>query len=166
MAFRDFYLSVSLGLAGLPVFPAQLVLGQTLLQSTKMSDQQAEKVDFKRQKFSFQAPSLDFETFVPENAKVSMMPYRTNPIAQGQIGQVLPIGQMKSSKEAIEFENIIFSYRLQYPAAALKTCTWQMSHEDYGILHSHAPDEFAKAQIFDIQLDELKHSMASQANGT
>jgi len=155
-AFWNFYLAVFPGLIGLLVSPIQSATCQTLLQSTKMSNQQAEKAGFKQQKFSFQMPSLDFETFVPKNAQVSTTPYRTEAIKPGQIGRVLPIGQMKFSKEGIEFESIIFSYRLQYPPAALRTCTWQMSHEGYGILHNYAPDELVEAQIFGIQLDEQK----------
>lgn len=156
MTFRDFYLVVSLELVGSLIFLPQSVSGQTLLYSIKMSDSQAEDAGFKRQKFSFQIPSIDFETFVPTNAQVSTMPYRVEPIEQGQIGRVLPIGQMNFLKDNTRFETVIFSYRLRTPPAALKTCTWQMSSEGYRILHTYAPHELIEAQIFGIQLDEQK----------
>lgn len=152
--FRNFYVSAFSGLAGLLILALQPAAGQALLHGSELSDQQAEKNGFKQQMFSFQAPSLDFKTYVPKNSSVTTMPYRFDPIEAGQIGRVLPVGKMKFSMDGVEFEDIIFSYRLRYPPDAFRTCRWQISHEGYLILHSYAPDELAEAQILGVRLDE------------
>jgi len=156
LAFRNLYVTIRLMMTAWLVLPAQFALAEALLPPAGMTDKQAEQAGYKRQKFSFEMPSLDFETYVPQKAEISTIPYRVAPIEPGHIGRVLPIGQMKFTTDGMEFENLIFSYRLASPPAALRTCQWQLMNEGYGILHNYAPDELVGAQIFGVQLNAQK----------
>jgi len=127
---------------------------QALLQAQPMSKADAARAGYKRQVFSFKAPSLDFETYIPQKADVKTLPYKTEPIPAGQIGRVLPIGQVNFSKDNIAYEDIIFSYRLRSPPAAYHTCMWYMTNDGYRIIHSYAPDTLKEAQLLGVKLGD------------
>lgn len=127
---------------------------QALLQAEPMTKAQAAKAGYKWQSFLFKAPDLDFETYIPQKADVKLLPYKDEPIPQGQIGRVLPIGQISFTKDDIAYENIIFSYHLRSPPAAYRTCMWYMTNDGYHIVHSYAPDSLAEAQMLGIKLGE------------
>jgi len=137
------------GLFGAP--PAQ---AQALLAAQPLSKAQAEKAGYKKQLFSFKSPGLDFETYIPKDAQVKTLPYQAEPIPQGQIGRVLPIGQISFSKNAVDYEDIIFSYRLRSPPAAYHTCMWYMTNDGYHIVHAYAPDSLKEAQLLGVKLND------------
>lgn len=127
---------------------------QALLQAEPMTKAQAEKAGYKKQFFSFNAPHLDFETYIPQKAAVKTMPHKNEPIPQGQIGRVLPIGQVSFDKDGVSYENIIFSYLLSSPPAAYHTCMWYLTNDGYHIIHSYAPNALTEAQLLGIKLGD------------
>lgn len=152
--FRFCFLSGALWLAGSALPLSGNAQAQALLQAPAMSKTEAEAQGYKKQNFSFSAPHLDFETYIPKNAQVKTLPYKTEDIPQGQIGRVLPIGQMSFSKNDIDYEDIIFSYRLRSPPAAYHTCMWYMTNDGYHIVHSYAPDSLKEAQLLGVKLSD------------
>ncbi|KAA6406292.1 hypothetical protein [Candidatus Tokpelaia sp.] len=152
--YAVFLLTIWLSFIGNAVFTGGKAVAQALLQAQAMSKADAANAGYKRQIFSFQAPNLDFETYIPQKAEVKTLPYKTEPIPAGQIGRVLPIGQVSFTKGNTAYEDIIFSYRLRSPPAAYHTCMWYMTNDGYRIIHSYAPDPLIEAQILGIKLGD------------
>jgi|GEM_PF-1063865 len=127
---------------------------QALLNARPMSRDAALKAGYKFRHFSFSAPHLDFSTYIPKNADVKTLPYKPDPIPAGQIGRVLPIGQISFSKDNIDYEDIIFSYHLRSPPAAYHTCMWYMTNDGYHIVHAYAPEGLISAQLLGVKLND------------
>ncbi|UXN04078.1 hypothetical protein [Bartonella sp. HY406] len=141
-------LVIGLGLA------AQTAIAQKsehLFETLRLSPQQTEIFGLERKVFDFKSPKLNFETIVPKGAQITLNPYEDQVVEEGQIGRVLPLGKAIFNLDGVEIEDNIFSYKLRYAPAALRTCQWQMQNDEYFIFHSVAKDKLAEAELFGVQ---------------
>ncbi|MGE8452274.1 MAG: hypothetical protein ACN6OP_16955 [Pseudomonadales bacterium] len=84
------------------------------------------------QQFDFLAPALNFESRVPRDAAVELVPMEPNP--PNTIGNVKVIGKITSEKDVPKVDTSIVGYNLQAPATALRICTFEL--EALGFLPS------------------------------
>ncbi|UXM95925.1 hypothetical protein N5853_04690 [Bartonella sp. HY329] len=137
-------------------FSAQAAMAQKsehLFEALRLSPQQTEMLGLERKVFDFKSPKLNFETIVPKGAQLTLNNYEDQVVEEGQIGRVLPLGKVSFSQDGVAIEDNIFSYKLRYAPAALRTCQWQMQQNGYFIFHSVAKDKLAEAELFGVQFD-------------
>lgn len=142
-----------------PAHEKQIIIGkQTVLKWRPLTNNEAQKRGYDRQVFAFGEPSLDFETFIPKDGQVKVLPFRKETVKEGDIARIVPLGQIRAVQNNVTVENSIFSYQLRFPPAAMRTCKWQMTQDGFFVFHAISSDELADAQIFGVLADKNDES--------
>lgn len=97
------------------------------------------------QQFDFSAPALNFESRVPRDAAVKMVPMEPKP--PNTIGNVKVIGKIESEKDAPKLETSIVGYNLQAPATALRICTFEVEAIGFIPSVSTTSDDLTEAAL-------------------
>ena len=143
-------IALGVGLTGQTAMAQQ---NENLLETLRLSSQQAEMLGLERKVFDFKNPKLNFETIVPKDAVLTLNAYEDQKVEDGQIGRVLPLGKARFTYEGVVIEDTIYSYKLRYAPAALRTCQWQMQEDGFFIFHSVAKNKLAEAELFGVQFE-------------